>query len=130
MKKFLIVLSVLLIAGVGISQRYVPNPETVFQVNEAANFTDGFLTTCPEFVLSSFNPGYYLLCVDTSRTRWDRYQLSRWSVYGLNNWNVARAWKLEGDAAYQIRFNSPRHEILSIVIFGDFLVVYLVHSSR
>ena len=127
MKKFLIVLSVLLIAGLGISQRYSPNPLTLVEINTAANFTDGRVVPCPRAVEEAFDNETFILCVDASNTNWSQDQLADWSDYGLGGWSVVQAWKRNNDGLLTTARGHPqRGELIGIGVFSHQFVLYLV----
>ena len=100
---------------------------TTLEIHEAAAFTDGFIVDCggiPDATILS-------VCVDTSRTPWDAFDLMNWSDYGLSRWSIDRAWTRDAKGRwYDLQlYRDDRRELLMITVFSSGNMV-MYHATR
>lgn len=118
--------AITLLAALTIAAAQV-STSTRLEIMEAAAFTDGFLIDCR----GTPNPDILSVCVDTSRTPWDAFDLMEWSDYGLSRWAIDRAWTRDPQGRwYDLQlYREDRRELLMITVFIDGTTV-MYHATR
>lgn len=100
---------------------YQPTVDTMLEVQAAANFTDGVLFECP-----LDDPDIYIVCVDTSMTPWDAYELSDWADYGLGLWTILESWSRDEDGTLSLTLaHVERGELMLIKVQREFVVYFV-----
>lgn len=132
----------LLLVLASIAMAWEPDSLTQLEVRKAAAFTDGTLVSCDNnpytsrFVEALEGDRFerWIVCVDTSQTPWDEFDLMQWAVYGLDKWVVMEEWEDRvGDGwAYKMGLlDYSRGEALTIYVMKPIdRIMYSISNLR
>lgn len=90
--------------------------DSYLDIQAAANFTDGYVQTCPDGALEA---RLYGVCVWTGDTGWSPDQLRDFADFGLSAWTVFKAWREDEHGWKLTLIHRTRNEMLLIGVARD-----------